>query len=51
MKYVRPIYKALNKVDSELAVKTFLQHRSFYHPICASMVAKDLGVWKTINAA
>ncbi|KAI8920600.1 peptidase family M1-domain-containing protein [Entophlyctis helioformis] len=46
MKFVRPLYRALAKCKNgrELAVKTFTEHRSFYHPICAGMVAKDLGV-------
>jgi leukotriene-A4 hydrolase len=51
MKYVRPIYKyfyfnyrAMNKVDPKLAKETFLKHASFYHPICANMVRKDLGI-------
>ncbi|KAH6576470.1 hypothetical protein BASA50_006755 [Batrachochytrium salamandrivorans] len=46
MKFVRPLYRALFKCQngSELAKTTFLKHRSFYHPICAGMVAKDLGL-------
>jgi hypothetical protein len=27
-----------------LAKETFVKNKSFYHPICAGMVAKDLGV-------
>lgn len=44
MKFVRPIYRALEKVDRELAVKTFERFRGWYHPICRDIVAKDLGV-------
>ncbi len=47
MKYVRPLYRAMLKSGEEgaaLARRTFLAHRDFYHPICAAMVAKDLGV-------
>ncbi|KAK4054352.1 Leucyl aminopeptidase yscIV [Microbotryomycetes sp. JL221] len=45
MKYCRPVYSAINKVDHELAVKTFNQHgRSFLHPIARQMVEKDLGL-------
>ncbi|KAJ3057231.1 Leukotriene A-4 hydrolase [Rhizophlyctis rosea] len=46
MKFVRPLYRQLNKCKngSELAKKTFQEHRAFYHPICAAMVAKDLGL-------
>ncbi|KAI9096655.1 peptidase family M1-domain-containing protein [Phlyctochytrium arcticum] len=46
MKYVRPLYRELNKCKngSAVAKQTFLKHRNFYHPICAGMVAKDLGL-------
>jgi len=44
MKYTRPIYRALNSFDASLAQETFLKHRGAYHPICAKMVARDLGV-------
>jgi leukotriene-A4 hydrolase len=42
MKFVRPMYKLLNKVDRDLAVKTFKKNIDFYHPICRQMVEKDL---------
>lgn len=44
MKFVRPLFRALNKVDRDLAVKTFEKNRDFYHPICRGMVEKDLGL-------
>jgi leukotriene-A4 hydrolase len=46
MKFVRPLYKLLyqSEMGNELAVTTFLQHKDFYHPICAKMVAIDLKV-------
>ncbi|TPX33921.1 leukotriene-A4 hydrolase [Synchytrium microbalum] len=47
MKYVRPLYRALSKAEDggkELAIKTFEANRTFYHPICRDMVAKDLGL-------
>ncbi len=46
MKFVRPLYRALYKSDmgKEAAVKAFLEHRNFYHPIAAKMVATDLCV-------
>lgn len=46
MKFVRPLYKLLYKSEMgrDLAVATFLQHKDFYHPICAKMVAIDLKV-------
>ena len=42
MKYVRPLYKGLEEVDRDWAVKTFREHESFYHPICVMMVKKML---------
>ncbi|KAI4232841.1 MAG: hypothetical protein LQ349_004752 [Xanthoria aureola] len=42
MKFVRPLYRRLNEVDRELAVRTFEKNRDFYHPICRAMVEKDL---------
>lgn len=44
MKFVRPLFRNLNAVDRELAVKTFEKNRDFYHPICRAMAEKDLGL-------
>lgn len=42
MKFVRPMYRLLAEADRELAVKTFEQHKAFYHPICKALVERDL---------
>jgi leukotriene-A4 hydrolase len=42
MKYTRPMYKTLARVNKPLAVETFEAHKKMYHPICAKMIAKDL---------
>ncbi|KAJ9615028.1 Leucyl aminopeptidase yscIV [Cladophialophora chaetospira] len=42
MKFVRPLYRALMKMDYEVAVETFEKNKDFYHPICRGLVAKDL---------
>lgn len=42
MKFVRPLYKRLSEANRTLAVETFEKNRNFYHPICRSMVEKDL---------
>ncbi|KAL4749363.1 leukotriene A-4 hydrolase [Aspergillus terricola var. indicus] len=42
MKFVRPLYRALQKVDRQVAIDTFEKHKDFYHPICRGMVEKDL---------
>lgn len=42
MKFVRPLFRKLNKVDRKLALATFEKNRDFYHPICRNQVEKDL---------
>lgn len=45
MKYCRPIFRELfnsGPVGQRLALDTFIQHRSFFHPIAAQMICKDL---------
>ncbi|GAO17142.1 uncharacterized protein UV8b_00351 [Ustilaginoidea virens] len=44
MKFVRPLFRGLNKVNRELALETFAKNKDFYHPICRGMVEKDLGI-------
>ena len=46
MKFVRPLYRALfaSKMGKTIAVRTFVKHRDFYHPVCAKMLAKDLEI-------
>ena len=44
MKFCRPTFRLINKQNPELAKKTFLAHKDFYHPIARKMIARDLGV-------
>lgn len=44
MKFVRPLFRALNKVDRKLALDTFERNKDFYHPVARGMVQKDLGI-------
>ena len=44
MKYLRPLYRALSKKRKEVALETFKDAQSGYHPIAAKMVAADLGL-------
>lgn len=44
MKFVRPGYRLLNKVDRPLALKTFQELKDTYHPICKALVKQDLGL-------
>jgi leukotriene-A4 hydrolase len=49
MKYVRPLYRALNALSTEIAVATFKRHADSYHPIARKMLEADLklGTLKT----
>ncbi|KAF9883449.1 hypothetical protein FE257_003447 [Aspergillus nanangensis] len=42
MKFVRPLYRNLQKANRALALETFERYKDFYHPICRAMVEKDL---------
>jgi leukotriene-A4 hydrolase len=46
MKFTRPLYRALfaSKMGRGAAIKTFQENKSFYHAICAKMVATDMGL-------
>ena len=44
MKFVRPLYEKLADCDRKLAKETFEKYKMFYHPICRSMVMKDLNL-------
>lgn len=44
MKFVRPGYVLLRGVDRDLAVSYFKKFELTYHPICQTMVRKDLGL-------
>ncbi|KAJ5102893.1 hypothetical protein N7532_003422 [Penicillium argentinense] len=42
MKFVRPLYRNLQKINRPVALETFEKYKDFYHPICRAMVEKDL---------
>ena len=44
MKFVRPLYRSLNKVDRDLALKTFEKNKDFYAVTVSGLIAKDLGL-------
>jgi leukotriene A-4 hydrolase/aminopeptidase len=46
MKFTRPLYRELFKTEfgKEIAIETFKLNYKLYHPICAKMVARDLGL-------
>lgn len=43
MKFVRPGFRLLNRVDRSLALGTFQELKDTYHPICKALVKQDLG--------
>ncbi|KAJ5170669.1 Leukotriene A4 hydrolase [Penicillium coprophilum] len=42
MKFVRPLFRNLQKINRPVALATFEKNKEFYHPICRGMVEKDL---------
>ncbi|KAI0864366.1 leukotriene A-4 hydrolase [Xylaria cubensis] len=44
MKYVRPLYRKLNELDRDLAVKTFEENKDFYPSTTKGQLEKDLGL-------
>jgi leukotriene-A4 hydrolase len=40
MKFCRPIFRALAKVDKELATQTFKNHQECFHPIARRLIEK-----------
>ncbi|KDN39017.1 hypothetical protein K437DRAFT_228230 [Tilletiaria anomala UBC 951] len=40
MKFCRTVYRALHKIEPELAKKTFVENKGFYHPIAAAQIEK-----------
>ncbi|KAG1767142.1 hypothetical protein EDD22DRAFT_876852 [Suillus occidentalis] len=44
MKFCRPVFRAMFKVNLDLAISTFKQARTQFHPIAQSLIAQDLGL-------
>jgi len=44
MKFCRPIFKAVYKVDPELSVAVFTKSKDAFHPIARKLIEKDLGI-------
>jgi leukotriene-A4 hydrolase len=44
MKFCRPVFKAVHKVDPELSVAVFSKSKSAFHPIARKLIEKDLGI-------
>lgn len=44
MKFVRPLYRKLNEIDRDLAVKTFEKNKDFYPSTTKGQLKKDLGL-------
>jgi len=44
MKFCRPIFRCVSKVDGALAVEVFTKFQAQFHPIARKMIEKDLGI-------
>ncbi|KAF8633192.1 hypothetical protein AX15_001489 [Amanita polypyramis BW_CC] len=44
MKFCRPVLRAVNKVDSDLAKTTFGRKKYSFHPVARRLIEKDLGM-------
>lgn len=44
MKFCRPVFRAINKVNNNLAVATFKKNQAAFHPIARKLIARDLGL-------
>jgi len=42
MKFCRPVFRALGRVDMPLARKTFEENKIYFHPIARRLIEKDL---------
>ncbi|KZT09024.1 metalloprotease [Laetiporus sulphureus 93-53] len=44
MKFCRPVFREVNRVNHKLAVDTFVPSKDAFHPIARRMIEKDLGL-------
>ncbi|EDR02480.1 uncharacterized protein LACBIDRAFT_253885 [Laccaria bicolor S238N-H82] len=44
MKFCRPVFRAVRKVDADLAKRIFEPSKYAFHPIARKMIEKDLGI-------
>ncbi|KAF7329344.1 Leuk-A4-hydro-C domain-containing protein [Mycena kentingensis (nom. inval.)] len=44
MKFCRPVFRAVGKVDRGLAVETWAEYKEGFHPIARRLIEKDLGL-------
>ncbi|KAJ7171572.1 peptidase family M1-domain-containing protein [Mycena crocata] len=46
MKFCRPIFKAVHKVDATLTLAIWAKHKDGFHPIARRLIDKDLGLYE-----
>ncbi|KAJ7743783.1 peptidase family M1-domain-containing protein [Mycena metata] len=46
MKFCRPLFKAVFKVDQEFALGLWAKHKEGFHPIARRLIDKDLGLYE-----
>jgi leukotriene-A4 hydrolase len=49
MKFCRPIFKLVNKVDNKLAQETFKANKTSFHPIARKLIEKVRSIWFPIE--
>ncbi|KAJ6620129.1 peptidase family M1-domain-containing protein [Mycena sp. CBHHK59/15] len=46
MKFCRPVFRAVSKVDSAMAAEVWAKNREAFHPIARKLIDKDLGLYE-----
>jgi hypothetical protein len=49
MKFCRPVFKLVNKVDNKLAQETYRANKTSFHPIARKLIEKVRSIWFPIN--
>jgi len=44
MKFCRPVFRAVWKVDQDLAVRTWKKAKTSFHPIARKLIEQDIGI-------
>ena len=49
MKFCRPIFRLVNKVDNKLAQETYKANKTSFHPIARKLIKKVRSIWFSIE--
>jgi leukotriene-A4 hydrolase len=42
MKFIRPLYNGINRLDHDQALSLFAKNKHLYHPIAVTQISKDI---------